>query len=1096
MDPIGTKVNQRYTLQAELGRGGMATVYRAHDELLGRTLAIKLLAPDFVKREAVLRRFMTEAQVMVRLHHSNVVTVLDFDHLPVPFIAMELVNGGSVRDLLRGIEPPDQTQALDIIDGVLSGLIRTHAAGIIHRDIKPANILLTDAGVPKLTDFGIARDATRERHLTRTNAVLGTPAFMAPEQRKSAAKVTEASDLYAVGATLYTLLTRRSTVDLYVREHQEEAFVDMSPSLREFLSRACAFKESERFATAAAMQSALRAVRSEVIGQEHRGPTGLTVQVTAIEHHSDRLFFGRKDELEQMEAWAESKGARMLSLVGLGGIGKSRLALEFCQRHGRLFSGGVWIADLASCTTKDAVYREIGGQLGLNFESTDPLAEIAGRLRAEKDCLLFLDNAEDAALPLVSAIRHLIEWVPELRILVTTREAIGVRLESLLSVNELDDTASVALLMDAARQTFDLEERTVLDATSLEKIAHLLEGHPLSLELAAAQLQMLGAAQLHARLERALDVHRSDDAPTLMGVLDNSAGLGATPSSSVQSSLAWSWSLLSHAEQAVLTQCAVFVDGFDVEAAERVVELHDVEDAPPVMILLQALRTKNLIRIHTPLPGCRRLSVPRLVGYFALAHGDPQMSDGARTRMALHYAPMGDEERIHKSQTSSRDSQRIAALDLPNVLSAFDRAHSEQDGETAARLCLAAAQLLKHTGPFERLTQMLDDVDLLLDDTTPLRARVIHHRAGIAMTREPLEVVRAQLERAIALGDALDVVTVRTAARVNLAYVLSRTNRLERGLEVAEAAVTIAEASGGPRHLPSTLYCRGHLTNKSGRPGEALTDYEAALVGYQRLGDRFREGTCYGNLGEYHHNIGEPTIARRYYDHALAIARELGDRSSMIRAQRRIAWLHMDAARWPEARDALEAGLALARVLGDLPGEASLVGTLGTIAAHEGDDAQALSRFREARSIYRTQGNEEQFQRCEINICVLLERAGRIDEATESLERLKLTQGMLSATLSFIQTLEMKLMLRRSEWDNACTLGQRILPVIKKKQYWEQAISVHAYLATCEAARGNNPADHLAEAESIMARLQLAEGSDSGQVIAEARAHISELQRP
>ena len=74
MDPIGTMVNQRYTLQAELGRGGMATVYRAHDELLGRTLAIKLLAPDFVKREAVLRRFMTEAQVMVRLHHSNVVT--------------------------------------------------------------------------------------------------------------------------------------------------------------------------------------------------------------------------------------------------------------------------------------------------------------------------------------------------------------------------------------------------------------------------------------------------------------------------------------------------------------------------------------------------------------------------------------------------------------------------------------------------------------------------------------------------------------------------------------------------------------------------------------------------------------------------------------------------------------------------------------------------------------------------------------------------------------------------------------------------------------------------------------------------------------
>ena len=297
------------------------------------------------------------------------------------------------RDLLRGIEPPGQTQALDIIDGVLSGLIRTHAAGIIHRDIKPANILLTDAGVPKLTDFGIARDATRERHLTRSNAVLGTPAFMAPEQRKSAAKVTEASDLYAVGATLYTLLTRRSTVDLYVREHQEEAFVDMSPSLREFLTRACAFKGSERFATAAAMQSALRAVRGEIIGNEHPSATGLTVQVTAIEHHTDRLFFGRKDELEQMEAWAESKG-RGCSACGTGRIGKSRLALV-CQRHGRLFSE-------VSGSPISPLYHQgrrlpwIGGQLGLQFEGTDPLAEIAGRLRAEKD-LLFLDNAEEAA---------------------------------------------------------------------------------------------------------------------------------------------------------------------------------------------------------------------------------------------------------------------------------------------------------------------------------------------------------------------------------------------------------------------------------------------------------------------------------------------------------------------------------------------------------------------------------------------------------------------------------------------------------------------------------------------------------------------------
>ena len=139
MDLIGQTVNERYRIEAVLGSGGMATVYRAHDLLLSQTVALKLLTPSRVEQPDVLRRFRAEAHAMMRLHHPNVVAVLDFDDGHQPFIAMELVEGGSVSELLEDGADTTEAQAFDIIDGVLSGLAHIHASGTIHRDIKPGN---------------------------------------------------------------------------------------------------------------------------------------------------------------------------------------------------------------------------------------------------------------------------------------------------------------------------------------------------------------------------------------------------------------------------------------------------------------------------------------------------------------------------------------------------------------------------------------------------------------------------------------------------------------------------------------------------------------------------------------------------------------------------------------------------------------------------------------------------------------------------------------------------------------------------------------------------------------------------------------------
>jgi eukaryotic-like serine/threonine-protein kinase len=194
----------RYRLEREVGHGGMATVYLAHDEELGRPVAVKLL-PRHLADDADFRaRFMREARLAGRLSHPNVVRVYDAGETDGrPFIVMEFVSGSSLAD--AGRLPAGR--AIELGLQACAGLQHAHDAGVVHRDIKPANLLVSDEGVLKIADFGIARAAESTRH-TQAGTLLGTAAYLAPEQI-AGADATPASDIYSVGAVLYELLTGR-----------------------------------------------------------------------------------------------------------------------------------------------------------------------------------------------------------------------------------------------------------------------------------------------------------------------------------------------------------------------------------------------------------------------------------------------------------------------------------------------------------------------------------------------------------------------------------------------------------------------------------------------------------------------------------------------------------------------------------------------------------------------------------------------------------------------------------------------------------------------------------------------------------------------
>jgi serine/threonine protein kinase len=203
-------LESRYKVEGTLGQGGMGAVLLATDARLGRKVAIKRILGEAARSKTAIARFLTEAKAIAALNHPNIVQIYDYGRAKDgPFLIMELVDGGSLADLCRaGALPLDR--AIDVVCQVCEGLPAAHAQGIVHRDIKPANILLNRAGAPKLTDFGLAKAEAADHGMTMTGAVMGTPDFMPPEQRRDAALVDHRSDLWSLAATFYQMLTCQS----------------------------------------------------------------------------------------------------------------------------------------------------------------------------------------------------------------------------------------------------------------------------------------------------------------------------------------------------------------------------------------------------------------------------------------------------------------------------------------------------------------------------------------------------------------------------------------------------------------------------------------------------------------------------------------------------------------------------------------------------------------------------------------------------------------------------------------------------------------------------------------------------------------------
>ncbi len=323
-----------YQIKTILGRGGMGVVYKAWDVELQLFVALKVIRSDKGRTseewEDAVARLLQEARAAAQSHHQNIVHVYRSGKDPVPFIAMELVEGGTLQDLMKKNEAWGERDAAEMVATLAEAVHCAHRRGAVHRDLKPSNVLIAQDGTPKITDFGCAKGlAEKSLGLTSDNKMLGTPCYMSPEQaglKSNGARITPRSDVFSLGIMFYELLTGRlpfEAPDGHAVANQiltmdprppRELQPTLAPEIEKIVLKALQKKPAERYATAAELAQEIRRALKGKFWQDWRNRMtavsfSLNVALTAV--LAAVLYFGAdwdaRKKLGEQTAKAEQR---------------------------------------------------------------------------------------------------------------------------------------------------------------------------------------------------------------------------------------------------------------------------------------------------------------------------------------------------------------------------------------------------------------------------------------------------------------------------------------------------------------------------------------------------------------------------------------------------------------------------------------------------------------------------------------------------------------------------------------------------------------------------------------------------------------------
>ncbi|MEM7248188.1 MAG: protein kinase [Acidobacteriota bacterium] len=957
----------RYVLEKELGRGGMGVVWRAFDERLGRPVALKVIGDRFAGSADGLDRFVGEARLLASLNHPNLAVVFDLlGHDDGPILVMELLDG---EDLSTHLErgPLDVLQTLRLGEQVASGLAAAHGRGIVHRDLKPANVRLLSSGDVKVMDFGLAQTWTTAPEEGQGAELAGTPAYMSPEQARCEA-LDGRSDLFTLGLVLLECLVQKralrddETEQRFTATHRRIDLASLSDevpaSLRELL-RSCLAEDRE-----ARPQSALELrerLRAEHLQLDSGAKPKSTERRPRLPLELD-TFVGREDELAELSRrLGTDSTARLLTVLGPGGMGKTRLVVHHAWSHRVDYPGGAVFCDLSEARDDGGIARAVATALGVSLGPGDPIEQLGHVIEGHGPCLVVLDNFEQVVEHAAATVGRWLQQAARARFVVTSREALNVPGEQVLAIDSLPSEGALELLALRARSR--RPDFVVSDESRplLEELVRLLDGLPLAIELAAARARVLSPAQL---LERV-----SDRFELLRG------GRGATGrQATLRATLDWSWELLEPWEQAALAQLSVFEGAFSLEAAEAVLDLSAWEDAPWALDVVQALVDRSLLRSWSREIEPAGSTTAGSFGFYVSVHdyaaaklaedgAVEESGSGAEAerravaRHGRHFARFGSDEAVQAlTRHGGAESRRSLGLDLENLVAACERAIRHDDGEIAVATFLAAWAVLEVRGPFATACVLGPEV-LELESLSPRRRLSASMTLGIALLQEGrLNDARHRLDQALALAQELDEERTEGLVRGRLAVLEQREGRFDDAMAQLTQALALHRRCG---HRWAEGAALGNLGGVLGDLAgvdaagddlaEAQSCFEEALVIAREVGDRRLEGVQLMNLGLAFGRAEGSDAAVAHYEQALVLFREAGDRRLEGLLLRNIGLMHLSAKRWSETRQALAEAEVMLREVGHREGVVMALVDGGITESMAGDRAAALVFLERAR---------------------------------------------------------------------------------------------------------------------------------------------------